>query len=246
MSYKCPGTDSRNLKIDTITCPACGYQVEVFSDELRNICPRCKATVMREKIPSCIDWCGSARECLGEAMWEEVQKDRAVHPQRTDLKEKLMLQMRLVYGTDGKRIYHAEKVTRYAEQLLEKEGGDRNVVLAAAILHDIGIPACEKKYGSAGGQLQEKEGPPVARKIMDKLGIKPEVIDEVCAIIGSHHSPGEVNTKNFHIIWDSDWLVNLRHLYGPADKEKLKKRIEKVFKTKTGKEIAELVYLATP
>lgn len=244
MSYKCPGTDGRNLKIDTIACPSCGYQVEIFSDELRNVCPRCKTTVLRDKLPSCIEWCVSARQCLGEARWQKLQQDRGLLPARTDLKEKLILEMRKVFGGDGKRIYHAEKVVRYAEQLLETEKGNRPVVVAAAILHDIGIHECERKYGSVNGQLQEIEGPPLAREIMNRLGIKPEIIDEVCRIIASHHSPGEMDTVNFNIIWDADWLVNLRDDYDVDDKDKLKKVIARVFKTRTGRAMAERVYLS--
>ncbi len=65
MIDKCPGQDKRNLKIELIFCSKCGYQAEIFSDEMRIKCPRCKSAVSRRKAPSCADWCKSARECLG-------------------------------------------------------------------------------------------------------------------------------------------------------------------------------------
>ncbi|HOK56516.1 MAG TPA: hypothetical protein PKV21_04725 [bacterium] len=68
---KCPGTDPRFLKVEVKKCPKCGYEVEIFSDEVRVKCPKCKNYVYRE-IPSCIDWCKYAKECIGEKKWKEL------------------------------------------------------------------------------------------------------------------------------------------------------------------------------
>ncbi len=35
-------------------------------------CQRCGTKVYRDKIPSCIDWCASARQCLGEERWKAL------------------------------------------------------------------------------------------------------------------------------------------------------------------------------
>ncbi len=74
MTMKCPGQDSRNLKVEVHKCPSCGAEVELFSDELRIRCPKCKKYVYREKTPSCIEWCASARQCLGEERWKELTR----------------------------------------------------------------------------------------------------------------------------------------------------------------------------
>jgi len=123
----------------------------------------------------------------------------------------------------------------YAEQIGREESGNLAVILCAAYLHDIGIHEAEKKYGSAKGSYQEKEGPPIAKEILDKLGWREEVVEEVCQIIGNHHSPGKIDTLNFKILIDADWLVNLKDEYDITDKEKLKKLIPKIFLTDTGK-----------
>jgi len=73
MTSKCPGQDGRNLRVSLHKCPDCGYEVEIFSDELKLKCPQCGQTVYREKTPSCIDWCASARQCLGEERWKELK-----------------------------------------------------------------------------------------------------------------------------------------------------------------------------
>ena len=74
--YRCPGQSERNLKAKPYRCPGCGYQVEIFSDELRARCPRCGGEVYREKTPSCIDWCKGAEACLGLEAWRKLKGKR--------------------------------------------------------------------------------------------------------------------------------------------------------------------------
>jgi predicted Zn-ribbon and HTH transcriptional regulator len=72
MTNKCPGQDDRNIKVETIRCPNCGYSVEIFSDEIKIKCPKCKNFVCRARLPSCMDWCKFARECIGEDKWKQL------------------------------------------------------------------------------------------------------------------------------------------------------------------------------
>jgi hypothetical protein len=147
------------------------------------------------------------------------------------------------FGSDQRRIDHALRVTDFARRLLLHEPGDRELILATALLHDIGIPEAERKHGSAAGDLQEIEGPPVAREILLTLGYDEPFIAEVCAIIASHHSPGEVDSANFRAIWDADWLVNLGDECEPSDDVHAARLIERIFQTGTGKSIAREIYL---
>ncbi|MDD4859367.1 MAG: hypothetical protein PHR56_04100 [Dehalococcoidales bacterium] len=80
--FKCPGQDMRNLRVEVFKCTNCGADVEIFSDESRARCQKCGTRIFREKMPSCIEWCASARQCLGEERWkqlmefkEEIQKE---------------------------------------------------------------------------------------------------------------------------------------------------------------------------
>jgi hypothetical protein len=140
-------------------------------------------------------------------------------------------------------INHAYRVLYYAEEISGIENGFPDVVISSAILHDIGIPDCEKKYKSIEGQLQEIEGPPVAREILESLCMDEETIKEVCEIIGCHHSPGEIDTVNFKIMWDADWLVNLPDVYDVKNKAKLQDIISETFITQAGLKIAKELYL---
>ena len=123
-------------------------------------------------------------------------------------KDQIIKEMQAYFGADQKRINHALKVTQYAEELLAKGAGDYDVVIAAAVLHDIGIHEAEGKYNSNAGQYQEIEGPPIARGILEKLGATSALIEEVCEIIAHHHHPGVVQTKNFQILYEADYRVN--------------------------------------
>ncbi|MBM3245207.1 MAG: phosphohydrolase [Candidatus Omnitrophica bacterium] len=65
MIAKCPGQDRRNIKVELIRC-ACGYEAEIFSDEMKIGCPGCKTVLSRTRLPSCTDWCKFAGRCIGE------------------------------------------------------------------------------------------------------------------------------------------------------------------------------------
>ncbi len=158
-------------------------------------------------------------------------------------KTALINAMENYFNSDVKRIDHAHRVTKYAEELLETEGGDYSIVLAAAVLHDIGIHEAERKYNSTSGKYQEKEGPPIARDILAKLGFEQKEIDEICSIIAHHHSPGKITTQNFKVLYDSDWLVNLNDEYNIQDSVKLNNIVERVFLTQSGKRKAKEIYL---
>ncbi len=71
---KCPGQDRRNVSVENIRCPGCGYELEIFSDEVAVRCPRCKERVCRQRLPSCVDWCKAARECIGEERYRQLKK----------------------------------------------------------------------------------------------------------------------------------------------------------------------------
>ena len=46
-------------------------------------------------------------------------------------------------------------------------------------------------------------------EILERLGAKPPLVDEVCDIVGHHHHPRKAETLNFKVIYDADWIANL-------------------------------------
>jgi HD superfamily phosphodiesterase len=161
-----------------------------------------------------------------------------------NIKQQINREMENYFNSDTRRVNHAHRVADYAEQLWKCEGGDYPVIIAAGLLHDIGIPEAERKYHSSSGKYQEIEGPPIAREILTKLGFPAEQIDEICEIIAHHHTPGIVSTMNFRILSDADWLVNIGDECDIENREKIEKIIEKVFLTASGRYLAGRIYLS--
>jgi HD superfamily phosphodiesterase len=159
------------------------------------------------------------------------------------MRDRLVSAMKAVFGSDQRRIHHALAVLGYAETLLKTEPGDEVTVVAAAILHDIGIHEAERKYNSSAGNYQEIEGPPIARPILVRVGMDPARIDHVCRIISLHHHATGCDTPEFQILWDADWLVNIPDEYPGWEPARLRPIIGKVFKTTTGRRLAESMFL---
>jgi HD superfamily phosphodiesterase/predicted RNA-binding Zn-ribbon protein involved in translation (DUF1610 family) len=240
--FNCPGSQKfRQPEPEIIKCPSCGAEIEIWTDEIKARCPRCKEEIMRETGASCLDWCKYAKECAGPQVYDKYMQNKA-----TTIREKLIKELEDYFGSDLKRINHAKKVMHFAEELLKQEKADWHIVIPASILHDVGIKVAEAKYGSSAGHYQEKEGPPIAKAILLKLGLRKEDIDQICAIIAHHHSPGKINTLNFKILYDADWLVNLKDELDLKDRDKLEKAIHRVFQTKSGKKLAVELYLSNP
>lgn len=166
-------------------------------------------------------------------------------PDRTD---SLVPEMELVFAETPGMIDHTKTVLGHALEIQQTEGGSLQVVKAAAILHDIGIPKAREIHGSSSGEYQEKEGPPIAREILTRNGFSTSQIDLVCGIVANHHSdadPQVTNTLEFKILWDADWLVNFPRRFRSATVQEKAAEIEKIFKTGRGKELAREMLLAS-
>lgn len=234
---RCPGQDQRFWKpedIFEIKCPNCDNTIEFWKDEPNQKCKKCAQLVANPKIDlGCAKWCKYAKQCLTVS----AAKDSQV------LCDKLIDEMKAVFIDDQKRINHALEVLKYAEKIQLAQGGDPLVVKAAALLHDIGIAKAEKEHDSADPALQQTLGPPIANDILIKHGVEPELIDHICKIIAEHHTARNIDTTEFQIVFDADWLVNFPDHYPNADKQKTKDLIDKTFKTKTGRQLAAQLFL---
>ncbi|NLF32270.1 MAG: HD domain-containing protein [Planctomycetes bacterium] len=153
-------------------------------------------------------------------------------------REALTARMRAFFNDDPRFVEHALEVLANAEAIRILEGGDATTVTAAALLHDVGIPTAERKYGSAAGKYQELEGPPLARVIMKDAGLDAATIDHVCNIIADHHSGKRMDSLEFRVLWDADQIVNIPNERPDEAPASRRRYIEKVFRTKAGRAIA--------
>lgn len=151
--------------------------------------------------------------------------------------------MAAYFGQDSRRIDHALQVTEYSRELLQYIDADPLSTLSAAYLHDIGIPEAERKYGHAAGKLQEQEGPPVARELLQALGCGSRLIEEVCELIAHHHTPAGIDSPEFRILWDADALVNLEEVTAGQSREQIERLLDRWMVTEAGYRRACKIYL---
>ena len=216
----CPGSKLlRQPAPETFTCPSCGGEVEIWTDEPKRKCPSCRTPVYRDAGMSCLDWCKRGKECVGDSIYDNYMRNKAV-----GLKKHLLAKMREHFSDDEKKVEHTEKVLANAEKLVQGGKGDWHIVIPASILHDVGI----------------------AREILLRLGLKLEDIDEICDIIAHHHSQDEHDSDNYGLLCDADWLANLQEVADGKSDEQLRRLIDEIFLTATGRELALKEYVSLP
>jgi len=113
------------------------------------------------------------------------------------------------FADDERRIEHALRVLYHAERIMEKRADcDAEVVIASALLHDIGIKVSEEKHGHNTGKTQEQYGPAEAERLLASIGFPPGKIEKVKNIIGNHHSPSRYDYAELEVLKEADGIVN--------------------------------------
>ena len=148
---------------------------------------------------------------------------------------------------DPRRVHHFMKVYAFARLIGQAEGLDeqtQEILDAAALLHDIGIHAAERKFGACGGPLQEAEGPSAALPLLKQAGADEAACEQVCWLIAHHHSPGASDALPFRILLEADFLVNAYEDALPP--EACRTARTRLFRTRTGAQYLDDLFLAPP
>ena len=154
---------------------------------------------------------------------------------------------------------HTEISTRLAFELLEKEGGDEDIVVPAIILHDTGwkrvpVELHLKAFGPNAtrpelNRLHEVEGVKIAEEILRKVNYDFLMIKEILMIIAGHDSRTEPVSLNDMIVKDADklwrysksgYIVDIER-FGESKEEgleRLRSNLSGWFFTVTAKEVA--------
>ncbi|RJR27339.1 MAG: HD domain-containing protein [Desulfobacteraceae bacterium] len=235
---RCPGQDSRYWRPGAIfeaKCPKCGKEVEFFKDEATRVCKGCGHRFLNPGLDfGCASYCQYAEQCIGNLPPELISQKENL------LKDRVAIEVKKYFGRDFKRIGHAMRVARYAEEIGREENGNLAVIIPAAYLHDIGIRDAEVVDPERVSNIHGEMGEPVAREILSRLKAREELIEEICAIIKDHHRPPPDNGKDFACVYDADILVNLEEgqKENPAPADELKEKIEKLLLTPGGRKTA--------
>ncbi|MEA2004564.1 MAG: HD domain-containing protein, partial [archaeon] len=120
------------------------------------------------------------------------------------------------YLDTRKNEIHTEIATSYADKLLEKEGGDKSIVIPAIILHDVGWKMIPKEHQIKGfgpkktsieiKRRHETEGVRIARDILNSTDYNTKKIEEILDIIDGHDTRKEAISLNDKIVKDADKL----------------------------------------
>ena len=148
---------------------------------------------------------------------------------------------------DAQLIQHFAKVHSFARLIGTCEGLDADTLYlleTEALLHDIDIIPARKEFGKGSGKFQEKVSDPLVRDMLGKLGFDPAIIDRAAYVVSHHHTYKGIDGPDYQILVEADFLVNLFEKDSP--KEAVEAACRNIFKTKTGKELLEQMFLAEP
>ena len=163
------------------------------------------------------------------------------------------------YLDTRKNDIHAESATQYAFRLLEKEGGDKTIVIPAILLHDVGWKCVPeelhlKAFGPKAtlpeiNRVHEVEGVKVAKEILEKINYDQAKIEEILEIIDGHDSRKEPVSLNDKLVKDADKLwrytkdafqINRKRFEQTFEQhlDRLRSKLDIWFLTDSGKKIA--------
>ena len=113
------------------------------------------------------------------------------------------------FNDDYRRIEHALRVLHHADNLARgREDCDEDIVVACALLHDVGIKPSEEELGYNDGKTQEEYGPPIVDELLREMSFPAEKIEKVKQIVGNHHSPSRYDYTELEILKAADKEVN--------------------------------------
>ena len=117
------------------------------------------------------------------------------------------------------------------------------MVITAALLHEVGAKAAERKYVDKDPKYLAVETTQVAEKIMKDVDLDADTIEKVCNIIGCLHGEEDNDSIEAKILWDADTFVNLSGEYKELGPEKLEAYIKTAFKTDVARKKARSVFI---
>lgn len=113
------------------------------------------------------------------------------------------------FKNDYKRINHALEVLRVSEEIKSKyKDYDSELVIACALLHDVGIKQSEEELGYNDGRTQELYGPPIVKELLQSINFPKDKIKKCVDIVGNHHSPSRFDYIELAILKEADREIN--------------------------------------
>ncbi len=157
--------------------------------------------------------------------------------------EKIMMKMIDHAKGNHHDINHFMKVHSFSRTIGLMEGlneGMQYTLEASAIVHDIACPLCRKKYGSAAGNLQERESEPLLRDFFKDTDIPEKYLQRIIYIVTHHHTYSNVDGLDYQILLEADYLVNADE--GEHHRREIEQFRKNVFRTASGLALLNSVF----
>lgn len=151
-------------------------------------------------------------------------------------------------------VLHTQNVVNSMELLIEGEGGDRDILIPAAILHDVGFSKVSKELQTNGDLEKKREAQrqhlefakDIIQEILLSAGYNQADIDKVIDIVKVHKFH-ETDVLSEQMLIDADNLSDTFKdqfesdvkAYGTTPEKCYEYRTRNTYYTKTAKEIAE-------
>jgi len=176
----CPGAKAlRQPKPEFFSCPKCGEEVEIWTDEIKRNCSLCGTAVFRNQKMSCVQWCSYAEECVGRKTLTEYMEN-----QKVSIKNILIKEIKKYFSEKTGCIEESLSALREGENLLSERSGDWHIVIPACIIHKI-------------------ENRKVRKKILLKSGLRETQADQICSIIDGLFDSKGIMENNMKIVHDA-------------------------------------------
>ncbi|MBN1410358.1 MAG: hypothetical protein JW969_05905 [Spirochaetales bacterium] len=218
----CPGAKIlRQPHPEFYTCPQCGGEVEIWTDELKADCPACRKTVYKDSGMSCLEWCKYGSECVGESIYRKYWQTKAV-----GIKYRLLSQLGSSPEFNCQNEIRMKKALEYAELILKKETADWHIVIPAVILLSTGMA------GQNTGASDQ------AKKILHKLGLEMDDVSRILKIIAGDSALKINNDQNYAVVTDAYALTEFREKVRKNAPENQDRWIKNEFVTGEGRKMA--------
>jgi HD superfamily phosphodiesterase len=192
-------------------------------------------------------------------MVEDYQIDAVFHLRKIKPTFRKIFELAMPFLQTRQNEIHTYIAYQYALLLLEDEPGMPEIVIPAAILHDVGwscIPE-EEQHTAFGPVVKNKklqrrhevEGAAIAMGILNRVDYNPQFSQKIAGIIDGHDTTNKARSIDDAITKDADKLCRFSGIgfhidYQRFNKEQvshlkfLLEKIDEWFLTNTGREIA--------
>ena len=199
----CPGAKIlRQPEPEFYSCPNCGEEVEIWSDERKRPCPNCGETVVKDSGDdqvSCLDWCVMGKECVGEKAY-----NRYMRLKTESLKARLLNTFAEWCKKEETLRRLKEEILPAAERLVKKRGGDPHIIFPALIFRD--MKTCWFKshnVSKKNEQTLKADYEKYVQKILFKEGLQKEAIRAITSLLFVSAGEGRIEDINSTIILTS-------------------------------------------